>query len=255
MNDLPRLKNVSRPENWCDEKDGEWRAPVDWDALRKSYSKLPPRGAPDERKHRSLSVQATLEWAFADEGASLDYGDLSIGGGLADSCARLMQQGNLGGVRIDTSPGRSLPADGAQAVACAVAATFADRGQAVEIARFAKARRCPDWGEGRRLEVVPKRWEPGREGRQSIVLSSWQHLKTRGGVQRCRVSVCPVRIANDASTIGELRRNYNSWRMALLWLRPALQALDLKWISVTDELPPQRPWAGSARKSLTKGSS
>lgn len=246
--EVPRL-DLPAPEGWDEETDGEWVPPIDLDALLASYKGVTRVKTPPVAEVRHLSVQGLLEWAFADEHAKLDFGDIRAPGGWIDSCAMLADQGDLGGVRIDTSRGRSLPADGAQDVARVIAGAFCnDRNYAQGLARLARLRSAPDWGEGRELVCHPDHWLPGRVGavaqkevRQEHVRVSKKRWKT------VRVELCPVHFENTADVLAALRRNYLDWRLSLLLLRPALKALKINGIVCTGELPPMRPWESTAK--------
>lgn len=218
-------------------------APVDLEELRASYGALPARRGPTARRLRRMGVREVLEWAFAEERAALDFDDVAFGIVASDSCARLAHIGDLGGVRIDTSPGRSLPAGGAVDVVNAVAAVLPRR-DALIVQEHAARGSAPDRFISEKVECTPVRWVCNRHGWRAAVtkLPTWSWVWRRGKRRREYHTVCEVTYSISPADIARARRAYQSWRLALMSLGPHLRALHLLGIEVTHELPPCAPW-------------
>ncbi|MEO0485285.1 MAG: hypothetical protein AAF092_05180 [Pseudomonadota bacterium] len=196
-------------------------------------------------------MKETLEWAFSAEFAELDYTDgLSPRRAPLSAEARLLQQGNLGGVRIDTSPGRSAPSEDASLIADLVAHEFSDRRDlGILVASMARACTTPPDTTDLEPRCVPREWVHNRfgpRGKQAATNETYLH-HTRQGARHMPVMWVPVTFENHPRKIAAMRRTYLNWYLALLGLRPLLQGLPLRWIIVTNKLPPRAPWAANGK--------
>ncbi len=240
--------------------------PVDWDRL--------PRGSAQAVRHvpyqppQSLSVQAALEWAFAVERASMDVDEIAASTGGARRArgveAMIAERASLGAVSIDTSPGRSEPADEAQEIASLLRHALPWR-DAVWLADLARARSAPDLLDHMVPRMQPVGWVHGRggpvgrkvdlaEGPAAVALG----LPVRGGwpegactrrnrkgvVVRDPIPATPVRSSITVDMIARARRLYLDWWGHLLTVRVALGAR-IGRIEITDEMPDMTPWRGT----------
>ncbi|PZX19805.1 hypothetical protein LX81_00267 [Palleronia aestuarii] len=201
---------------------------------------------PAPRVVRRMGVREALEWAFASEHARLDddpvatsSGGARIGFGMEFV---LMQRAMLGGTAIDTSPGRSTPADDAEMVAAAVQAALTWP-MALRVAELARACLVPDAMVGARPRCLPVRWQRNAHGlhgksetmpRQSYMLN--------GRVRSFEPRFTPITYAPTASQIASARRAYLDWWSALLSVMSLLRHAPLRWIELTPEMPPLTPW-------------
>lgn len=222
---------------------------------------------PDEvgRVRQEISIQRLLEWAFADECASVDFedeGTLAVGYGHIGNAQRMAQRGALG-CRIDGG-GRSSPDADADLVAAALAVLpegCGGRSMAVQIAELARTRRVPSLNEGREIKLkdVPERLWSGVTGCEPAKLFTNKHglqagtsLIDRGvdtsglRARRYDVRVCPVAYMVKSPDIARARRNYLQWRLALTELRQTFVIYNnlSRW-AVTAVMPPMRPWINS----------
>jgi hypothetical protein len=229
-----------------------------------------PRGcakAPDTlgRVRQEISIQRLLEWAFADECASVDFedaGTLAQGYGHIGNAHRMAQRGALG-CRIDGG-GRSEPHPDADLVSAAVAVLpegCGGRSMAVQIAELARGRQGPSLHEGREIKLkdVPERlWsgvmrcEPAemftnKHGLQAATSLIDRGVDTSGlRARRYDVRVCPVAYMVKSPDIARARRNYLQWRLALMELRQTfVNYNNLSRWAVTRMMPPMRPWRNS----------
>ena len=197
-----------------------------------------------------LGIQQILEWAFGREHARLETDPyMQIGGiGLPGISMEyiLMERMRLGGIRIDTSVGRSYPHDDAEVVAAILERLPDARGgmpMAIQIAEYARAGITPDWLPGARTRVVPCGWRETKHGRYALTeLVATVSYKHRGRKVSREVRCCPVTYTPSASKIAASRRGYLDWWGALRDLRLSLQAIDLRAHIVSDVMPPMKPW-------------
>jgi hypothetical protein len=223
--------------------------------------------APDTsgRVRQEISIQRLLEWAFADEYASVDFedeGTLAQGYGHIGNAHRMLQRGELG-CRIDGG-GRSDPHPDADLVAAAVAVLpegCGGRSMAVQIAELARQRRVPDLVEGviMRLGDVDPCKLSGVVGLHAAsvnrnpnypmadTISLGYEFDTSGlRPKRWDVRVCPVRYSVLHPGIARARRNYLQWYSALMDLRQTFVSYNnLSCWSPTSKMPPMRPWQNS----------
>jgi hypothetical protein len=222
---------------------------------------------PDEvgRVRQEISIQRLLEWAFADECASVDFedeGTLAVGYGHIGNAHRMAQRGALG-CRIDGG-GRSDPHPDADLVAAAVAVLpegCGGRSMAVLIAELARHRRVPDLLEGVVLDLGdvdpcklsgvvgcwPAAFTQNQHGRKAAEVSLGIDIDVSGRkVKRADVRSCPVRYSVLHPGIARARRNYLQWRLALLELRQTFVCFNnlSRW-KLTPMLPPRTPWLES----------
>ena len=202
---------------------------------------------------RSLSIRAALEWAFADERASLDFaedkGD-NVRPGVSPVWV-LMQRGALG-CQIDGG-GHSLPARDADIIASAVASLPQDlggRSMAVRIAELARAGQAPDWGRDLRPRCLPKGWKNDNQyGRQAETetLGIVTVQGRNGRMVQHPVLCCPVTFTATADRIAAARKQYHDWCDALAHLALMLRRQgSLDRVAITCALPDFEPWRASA---------
>ena len=241
--DVPRL-DVPPPEDWSEDVDGPWVAPMDWDALLNSYRDVPRPSVPEAPKPRAMSVRDVLEWAFAVEHADLDYGGITAPFQATISATGKVAEIGALQARIDTSPGRSLPCDAAQDVALCVSHTLGSE-LASLVRMYAITLSAPDSMADAVPQCVPRAWQPNRVGRfaKSTSTGKWYWGKARQG-RRVRRDIMwtPVTFTHDPALIARSRARYTLWWGALADLRAPLKPLLSPKITVTDALPPRKPW-------------
>jgi hypothetical protein len=208
---------------------------------------------------RQIDIWGLIVWAFQREAAQLDLqrdgvvGDWLQGFGYTSMTAIIAEHEKLG-CRVDGG-GRSDPHPDADLVASALSVLSEGCGghrMALTIAEHARANTLPDW----RVEtsIVPREWFTNRHGRtaktaDTVGLGSagWpaQVRINRKGVRVTDpVLCCPVIVCGGPAEFASRRRHWLLFRSALLELRASFQfASDLTSWSVTDQLPPLRPWA------------
>lgn len=203
------------------------------------------------RVRKEISIQRLLEWAFADECASVDFeddGTLAQGYGHVGNAYRMAQRGALG-CRIDGG-GRSYPDSDADLVAAAVSVLpvgCGGRGMAVQIAELARARRVPDAMVGKSVRCVPVQMRENQHGRRAATEQIGDAVDCSGRkVKRWPVLWCPVTYSHSAADIARARRNYLQWYSALMELRQTFEIHNnlSRW-SVSAAMPPMRPWQNS----------
>lgn len=200
------------------------------------------------RMRRQISIQSLLEWAFADECASIDFedeGTLAIGYGSIGNAYLMEQRGKLG-CRIDGG-GRSLPDPDADLVAAAVAVLpegCGGRRMAVQIAELARARATPDAFVGVQSRCEPKGWRINQNGKRAETESLGIEIDTSGRkARRHNVLICPVVYRPDNAQIAAARRNYLQWWSALTELRITFEIhTNLSRWRVDSRMPPMTPW-------------
>ncbi len=204
-----------------------------------------------------ISVKGLLEWAFAVECASLDLDEVGAvsghDGGVGGVGAEwvIMQQLMLGkeegeGVRVDQSFGRSDPHDDAEIVATLLRNTV--RWQvAVWVADLARGCRVPKWDLGT-PHLVPRNWgkrnHVGQMGRTEVIREV--SYISRGRRRTRKDLWVPCEWVPSGSQIARAHRDYLDWWGALLMMRGALRAVQLKKFQVIEALPPMEPWKKSA---------
>ncbi len=200
------------------------------------------------RMRRPISIQSLLEWAFADECASIDFedeGTLAMGYGAVGNAYLMAQRGALG-CRVDGG-GYSLPDPDADLVAAAVAVLpegCGGRRMAVQIAELARARAMPDAFVGVQPRCEPKDWHVNPYGRRAKTMSLGIEIDSSGlRPRRHDVQVCPVVYRPDGGQVAAARRNYLQWWSALSELRITFEIhTNLSRWSVDDCMPPMTPW-------------
>lgn len=228
---------------------------VDWDAIpRCSKPRGPAKG--HYALPREMSVRAALEWAFATEKASFEYDEIAASSGGVRSGismeAILQERAKLGGVQIDTSPGRSLPAEEADIIASVLRSVLPWH-QAIWIAELARLRREPNWMRDATPRLVPVDWVWGRGGKRGRTADShllgadgWQPVKRRsrkGGIISEPVLFTPCTMTPTFSQIAAARREYLEWYGCLLELQVHLRAAGLRRFTINNQMPPLRPWS------------
>lgn len=212
------------------------------------------RAAVSQKTKRVLGVQQLLEWAFGVEKAQIETDPVkAIGGvGLPGIGMEyvLMERMQLGGIRIDTSIGRSLPHEDAEVIAAVLQGLPSERGglrMAIYIAELARAGLTPDWMPNARPKVVPIGWTENQYGPRAVteVVEVIKH-RHRGRMVKREVRACPITYLPSASKIAAARRAYLDWWGALRDLRSDLQCLDLHSHTVSNVMPPMQPWQKGA---------
>ena len=200
------------------------------------------------RVRKPISIQSLLEWAFADECASIDFedeGTLAAGYGSIGNAYLMAQRGALG-CRIDGG-GRSLPDPDADLVAAAVAVLpegCGGRRMAVQIAELARARAMPDAFVGVEPRCEPKGWHINPHGRRAATESLGVEIDSSGRkLRRHDVQVCPVVYRPDGQQVARARRNYLQWWSALTELRITFETHNnlSRWV-IGSSMPPMQPW-------------
>ncbi|MEM9845001.1 MAG: hypothetical protein AAF965_09400, partial [Pseudomonadota bacterium] len=165
------------------------------------------------RIRKPISIQKLLEWAFADECASIDFEDPGTLSGNLPSFGMeyiLMERQRLG-CQVDGG-GRSDPHPDADLVASAVAVLPVERGgrqMAVQIAELARARAVPDAMIGQKPKCEPLDWVCNRPGGRAKTETIGQASDLRKGRKvDVPVRVCPVTYKPTAAKIAAARRNY-----------------------------------------------
>jgi hypothetical protein len=196
------------------------------------------------RIQQPISIMRLLEWAFADECASVDFedaGTLARGYPSIGTEWLMMETARLG-CRVDGG-GRSDPDPDADMVASAVSVLpegCGGRAMAVEIAELARGRRAPDCMIDVRTKCVPVEWRGSKHGPRAKI-EVIGHRASRGA--SVPIEVCPVTYHPSASVIARARRCYLDWYGAMLELRSTFQIRpDLSRWRVTDEMPVMLPW-------------
>ncbi len=197
---------------------------AEWDADRRAGARRPTGPAP--REVQAMGIREALEWAFGVEHARLDADPVGASsGGQRPGVGMefvLMQRAMLGGVRIDTSAGRSLPADDAELLAGAVQAALPmsagpDAVGALDVAEYARAGLAPDPLVGASPRCVPMGWHRNPQGAlgKTAVLPREEYV-VNGRVRRFEPVVVPVTYAPTWRQIAAARRRYlNWWRAAV----------------------------------------
>ncbi|WPZ24875.1 hypothetical protein UM399_11950 [Sulfitobacter pontiacus] len=200
------------------------------------------------RVRQTISIQRLLEWAFADECASVDFedaGTLAAGYGMIGNAGLMADYGALG-CRV-SGGGRSLPDPDADLVAAAVAVLpegCGGRRMAVQIAELARARRVPDAMVGAQSRCIPVGTRQNMHGNWGLTESLGTAVDTSGRkVKRIDVRWCPVTYTLTADKIGRARRNYLQWWSALMEVRSTFKIYNnlSRW-QVSDVMPERAPW-------------
>lgn len=199
---------------------------------------------------RELSVQQLVEWAFRTECARLDLPDprdveeRGFGFGMEYV---LIERAKLGGVRIDTSVGRSYPHEDADTVAAILAALPQEVGgirMAIAIAEHARAGNTPDWMPDAVPKLEPLEWQDRWYGliAKSEVLHTVE-IRYRNRKRRREVRWTPCRWVPSQESIAAARRAYSAWWVALHELRERIRLSNmLRSHVITDVMPPAQPW-------------
>ncbi|MDJ0631088.1 MAG: hypothetical protein QNJ44_22715 [Rhodobacter sp.] len=183
-------------------------------------------------------------WAFGDEKAVLDRDDRPLCRPSFGTEYLILQRGALGGVAIDTSPGRSLPHEDAQMVASLVQSVL-PWGQARLIADCARRMTPPDWKPNPQPTCQPVAWRGSKNGRYAQT-EVWRG-RDRWYPVGCRKfgRACPVTYTDTADEIKAERGVYLDWIGGLIKLRKAFRPILWSKYCLTQHLPPPRPWKNS----------
>lgn len=209
------------------------------------------RGASRPVKRR-LGIRALLEWAFDTECAGIAFDEMADAGALPSfGMEFVLMQRQMLGTEIDTSRGRSSPADDAEIVA-SVLRDVLPWPDALRVAELARARRVPDWMPDATPRLRPAGWHCNRHGWHARTTDAaalgeqgWRPIPRRnrkGVVVHDAVRYCPCAWSPSAAQIAAARRGYLDWWGHLLTIRAGLRAVDLSRHAVTDDMPPMQPW-------------
>ncbi|MGB2203177.1 MAG: hypothetical protein ACPH5G_17745 [Pseudooceanicola atlanticus] len=214
----------------------------------------PPYEIPAE-----MSVRQALEWAFLTERASMDADEIGAVAGFGfrgrGAEAVIEERFHLGKRKIDTSFGRSEPAEDAQLVASVLrnelpwyAATW--------IADLARAGRAPVEMVFETPRLNPVEWHTNQHGRRGRTADAaelgafgWKPVRRRnrkGIIVAEKVEYTPCHWSPTWSQIAAARRAYLDWWGHLLTIQYALRAAGPRRFSVTKEMPPLSPWKATA---------
>ena len=209
-----------------------------------------PSSGPAPREVRRLGIREALEWAFGTEHARLSHGGLCGYGLPGVGVEYLMLQRGAAG-RVDVSPGRSLPADDAQTIAMVVEAELRpDSARRVE--ELARAGVMP-WSPEATPRLEPLDWTCGRGGlwrgrtadARTLGAQGWrpvERVNRRGRKVVEPVLYTPCRWTITSQQLARRRRDHLDWWGDLISIRAALRAVDLRWVEITDRMPPMTPW-------------
>lgn len=210
-----------------------------------------PARTKDHTGREIISIRALLQWAFANECASLDFDEvgsaLGIGLPAAGAEYRIAQQLALGtrqgeGVRPDTSFGRSYPHVDAEIVATILrnAVPFS---LALRVAELSRACQVPKWDLGQPY-LQPRTWgkrnQCGAYGRTEVCRTiEYVHR----GRKRVRHELwVPCVWMPSSSQIAGARRGYLDWWGALVAVSADLKCVKLQRFTLSDHMPPMCPW-------------
>lgn len=208
------------------------------------------------RVKNSMSIQEVLEWAFATEKASIEYDELAASAGSQRqgiSMEALLFERHLLGCEIDTSKGRSRPADDAEIVASLLrhhVPIFAD---AVWIVNLARGRTVPLGDAMGHPRIFPLEWTTIKGGRRQgktadakdLGSEGWKPIERqnrRGAIVREAVRYTPCVWEPTIKQIKASRERYLEWWEYLLKLQRAFQDGEFNWFTVNGEMPPMTPW-------------
>lgn len=223
------------------------------DPAPKPLPPLPPLAAtsaprpavPAARVVKHLGIVDALEWAFSTERAGLALGGPGVELPSFGLEFVLIQQAMLG-AQVDTSRGRSSAADDAELIADAVSSALLPP-DAIWVAEMARAGQVPNAMVGAVPRCVPKAWSKGNQFGRLAKSEVVNVVSYRWGARMIKreVRATPVTYVPTASQIAAARRGWLDWCGHLLSIRAALQAVDLQWIQITDDMPPLTPWRES----------
>lgn len=222
------------------------------------------------RDKRSLTIQQALEWAFRKEFAQLTLPDRTPveerGFGFGSEYV-LLQRMKLGGVRIDTSFGKSYPHDDAEALAAALSNLPREKGgiqMALIIAECSKTGITPDWMPGAVPQIQPVAWGKknhlGQMAKTEVIRRYTRTLttthprnpkRTVSRLIKVEESWCPCLWHPTLQQIETARDNYKKWRGAMMYLRDWFATPEmLRTIEIKDGLPPAAPWKRKPQAGL-----
>ncbi|MFQ6553409.1 hypothetical protein AAD018_013815 [Aestuariibius insulae] len=203
-----------------------------------------------------MSAIEALEWAFGREKVGLDLPDPRSpeerGSGFGMEHV-LLERARLGGVRIDTSIGRSSAHEDAEVIAAVLSAlpqAVGGKRMAIRIAELARAGRRPDW-----MPDAQPRLEPlALNGRGSAKTEICEILRVKRRVRtgargdrwfnrKVEVRWCPCRWVPDQAQISTARSAYVRWWIALDRFRVDLIGKGmLRSVVIAPDMPPSSPW-------------
>ena len=176
----------------------------------------------------------------------------------------LIQQAKLGG-QIDTSRGRSFPAEDAEVIAAAVSRL--PLREAFLVFNVARTGLEPDWMPGATPKIEPRAWtrngktyeRMGKAEKCGLWIETIVKPHPRNHRKKVRQKVrhdimwTPITWTLHPDTILSARIEYQLWVRALWRLRDDLKRLGLRQFYVTDQLPRLAPWE-SPKAGIRRGS-
>lgn len=217
---------------------------------------------------RAVTIQWILEWAFRKECATLDLPDETpvelrpTGYGMEYV---LIERAKLGGVKIDTSIGKSYPHDDAETVAAIVANLgnqFGGRRSAILVAEFSKKGTTPDWMPNAIPKLEPIDWieragkpkSPKTAVDRFETVRLWDNKANRYRRTEVAVKYTPCTLRPDPSAIKSARKLYSEWWIAINAIRIDLIASNmLREFAITNEMPKSEPWLKGPLSGSHKG--
>ncbi|MFQ6551890.1 hypothetical protein AAD018_006025 [Aestuariibius insulae] len=233
---------------------------------RSTVINLPPRPVAPHPRPRQLpserGILEALEWAFAREKVRLEFVDQPApkarGYGMEYV---LLQRAGLGGMRIDTSIGRSSAHEDAETIAAVLAdlpTELGGRRMAITIAELARTGRQPDWMPEARPRIEPVERNLKGMAKTAVLETLTVRRPMRNGLRgrswvsrKVEVRWCPCRWHPDAAEISAARNAYIRWWMAVDWLRRKLKTEGvLRKVRLSDAMPEATPWrkVGEAKR-------
>lgn len=197
-----------------------------------------------------VGIWDLLQWAFAIEGAGLDFDEVGVRRNVGIEWI-LIEQARLG-CRPDGG-GRSDPHPDADIVASALTVlpdAFGGVGMAISIAEGARLGQVPDWRPSPSPRCEPVSWKHTKHGTfaERRLWTGPGRIYTTGAQQRKGFGFyCPVFFRDTAAEIGRARRAYLQWWSALSEVRHCLRiGQSLSAFRLSDAMPDMQPWKKEA---------
>ena len=204
------------------------------------------------RTKRSMSVQQALEWAFRVEHAQLELpepSDPEREQGFGFGLEYVLLQRAILGCKVDGGQYKigSYTHEDAEVIAATVAGmpdSLGGKRMAIRVAELARAGLTPDWMPGAAPRCVPVDIKRNRHGDRAVsIVVGTERVLMRGKWRSVEVRACPVMFRPDAKQIEAARRDYQTWCIALGWIREALTAGGmLHDLCISAAMPRNRPW-------------
>ena len=207
------------------------------------------QGGARDTAPRAMGVRAILDWAFRAECVGLELPiteEAAIGRGYGVGSAQQMLTIGTQGVRVDYSGAHTKGGHEDAEVVSGVVSSALDPHTAVRVAEYARSGIEPDWMPGAVPRLYPEATTQ-RRGQVTAVTKVWEVVTYRNPRRRKlvhrEVRYCPCVWSPTPAQIERARANYEDWWHSLALVRDTLQATSqLRRHTVTDEMPPWRPW-------------